>query len=42
MKYIANIITAARIAAAVLMLFTVPLSVPFFVFYTLGGISRCV
>ena len=39
MKYIANIITAVRIAAAVLMLFTVPLSVPFFVFYTLGGVS---
>lgn len=39
MKFITNIITALRIVAAVLMLFTVPLSVPFFVFYTVGGVS---
>ena len=42
MKYTANIITSLRIAAAVLMLFTEPLSVPFFVFYTVGGVSDTV
>lgn len=42
MKYIANIITAVRIAAAVLMQFTMPLSVPLFVFYTVGGLSDMV
>ena len=39
MKYIANLITALRIIAAVAMLFTIPLSVPFFVFYAVGGFS---
>lgn len=42
MKYIANSITAVRIAVAVLMLFTSPLSVPFFVLYTIGGVSDMV
>lgn len=39
MKYIANLITALRIMAAIAMLFTLPLSVPFFVFYAVGGLS---
>ncbi|MGM9552730.1 MAG: CDP-alcohol phosphatidyltransferase family protein [Faecousia sp.] len=39
MKYIANLITALRIIAAIAMLFTIPLSVPFFVFYVVGGLS---
>lgn len=39
MKYIANLITALRILAAIAMLVTIPLSVPFFVFYAIGGIS---
>lgn len=39
MKYLANIITALRIAAAVVMLFFPPLTVPFFVFYTVCGVS---
>lgn len=42
MKNIANIITAMRIAAAAVMLFTSRLSVPFFVVYTVGGISDMV
>lgn len=39
MKHIANLITALRIISAIAMLFTIPLSVPFFVFYAVGGLS---
>lgn len=39
MKHLADVITAARIAAAVIIWFFPPLSVCFFVFYTLGGVS---
>ena len=39
MKYIANLITALRIIAAIAMLFTIPFSVPFFVLYAVGGLS---
>lgn len=39
MKYIANLITALRIIAAIVMLFTIPLSAPFFVLYAVGGLS---
>lgn len=39
MKYAADIITALRIAAAIIMLFTVPMSVLFFVLYTIAGLS---
>lgn len=39
MKYIANLITALRIIAAIAMLFTIPLSVPFFWLYAVGGLS---
>lgn len=39
MKHIANIITVLRLAAAILLLFTAPLSVPFFVLYTVCGVS---
>lgn len=39
MKHIADILTAARIAAAVAMLFVPPLSALFFVIYTAGGIT---
>lgn len=36
---LANCITSARIAGTFLMLFTAPLSLPFFVIYTLCGLS---
>ena len=39
MKYIANLITALRIIVAIAMLFTIPLSVPFFWLYAVGGLS---
>ncbi|NMP38563.1 MAG: CDP-alcohol phosphatidyltransferase family protein [Clostridiales bacterium] len=39
MKHTANIITAGRVASAILMLFTQPLSLPFFGLYTVGGVS---
>lgn len=39
MKHLADIITCVRIAAAVVMLFTRPLSAVFFVLYCVGGIS---
>ena len=39
MKHIANLITALRIVSAIAMLFTIPLSAPFFVFYAVGGFS---
>ena len=39
MKHLADIITCVRIAAAVVMLFTRPLSAAFFVLYCVGGIS---
>ena len=42
MKHLVDIITCVRIAAAVVMLFTRPLSAAFFVLYCVGGISDMV
>lgn len=42
MQHIADIISFARIAAAVALLFPSPMSLPFFVFYTIGGVSDAV
>jgi len=39
MKHLANSITTIRIVAAIAMIFTAPLSMPFFIFYAVGGIS---
>lgn len=42
MKHLANIITALRIVAAIVMLFFPPLTVPFLMFYTVCGVSDMV
>jgi Phosphatidylglycerophosphate synthase len=39
MKYIPNILTGFRIAGSILLMFIKPLSIPFYVFYTLCGVT---